>query len=179
MAALISPRTWALLDALNDTNLNAGIRDAIQQLIPITAVKSGDSVKISNTTITADPHLVIAVAANAVYDVELVVFYTQGTTGQLLAHFTGPTSATFDWSAWMLDQGVTAGNVGSVRPLRRSITDTLTMGGNTIASTALIKGRLAVSSTAGTFSFDWAQAVSQATVLTVMSGSYMVVRQIA
>lgn len=180
MAALITPRTWALLDPLSDTNLNAGIRDAIQQLLPIRAVSSADTARASTTTLAVDPFLQVAVAANAEYDFKMQLFYFQGATGQLVAKFSGPTSATLDWSAWMLDQGVTASNTGSIRPLKRLITDTLTFGGNlSVACSALVSGRIQTFSTAGTFSFLWAQSVSNATAVTVQSGSFMTLQQIA
>ncbi len=149
-------------------------------LVPRPAAKLGDTARASTTSLTADPDLSVAVDASVAYKVELQIQYTQGATGQLVVAWSAPSGATLDWSAYMLDQGVTAGNVGSIRPLGRAVGDNLTMGGNlSIITTALVFGRLVTSTTAGTLSLTWAQSVSNATAVTVKAGSFMVLTQIA
>lgn len=179
MAALISPRTWALLDPLSDTNLNAGIRDAIAQLLPVSAFKSGDTIRVSTTTISADPHLVIPVAANAAYKIDLHLIYQQGTVGQLTVGFTAPASATLDWSVIGLVPSVTSSDSGSVTMQSLGIADLRTVGGAITSTVVNGDGRLVVSSTAGNLTLRWGPSASSATGTTLKQGSYLIAEQIA
>lgn len=179
MVALVNPRTWSLLDPLSDTILNAGVRDPIQQLLPLRVVKSADQSVTSSTTPVDDLHLQLPVAANADYEIALHIIYTQGTTGQLGITFTAPGGSTFDWMTVGLDVTVTASQTGSVRLIQQSIGSTQFVGGNSTATVARVFGLLSTGAASGTFKFRWAQSVSNATPVVVKTRSHLIMRQIA
>lgn len=167
MSALFTPLAGQELTAAN-----------LAQLIPVTAVKLSDVAQVTSTTLVNDAALFIPVAANAIYEVSMFIIYTQGTVGLLNMGFTGPTAATFDWTAVGLAASVTGADNGSYVSQARTIADTRMVGGFTTNCTCRIEGRLVTSSTSGTLNFQWAQSVGSATGTTVKKGSFMIARQI-
>lgn len=160
----------------------AGARITAAQLaalLPVRAFKPSDTVVVSTTTITADPDLLIPVLASAEYEIDMQLIYTQGTVGQLVLGWTGPTLATLDWVCYDLTTTVTASDIGSVSVQARGITDLKTIGGNTATVVVRATGRLVTASTPGSLVFRWGPSAVSATGTTVKAGSYLVGRQIA
>lgn len=183
MAAIVSPRTWADNDPLNTSNLNAGVRDAIQQLLPIRARKGGDQ-QVSNATtgvtLVDDTILQVPVAANTEYDVLAHCIYTAG-AGLIQVNFTGPASATMDWTAVGLSPTVTAAEFGDFIASARAINVPRSLGAAGVGTptVARLGGLLVTSGTSGTLKVQFAQAIANAALTTMKAGSYLVIRQTA
>lgn len=146
------------------------------------AKKTGDTTRTSTTTATDDPHLVVAVAANATYEVSCYVVYNAGTTGDIGVQFGVPASATGDWSGvgWGRDATASVGTGGwTVRLNQNTITQNRTYGGDTTDLTIHMKGIVVTAGTSGNFSLQWAQAVSDGTGTIVRAPSYLVLRRVA
>lgn len=187
MAAIVSPRTWADLDPLNTTNLNAGIRDAILQLLPIRAFKNSDqgvSNATTGTTLVNDAGLIVPVAASAEYEIAGLLKYTAAGgsgAGQFKIGWTAPTSATFDWLGIGLVVNGTAGTTGSIAMDASIVSDARSYGaaGTGTAAMVRITGRLATSVTPGNLQLQFAQVTASASSTTMKLGSFLVARQIA
>lgn len=166
------------------TGFTAGVEptaDDLNKLVPLRAFKPSDVAIANSAALTADADLVLTVSANAEYEITVHAIYTAGGTGLFQVGFSGPAAATFDWVALGLANSVTASDSGSYTALARAIGDSKNLGaaGAGTPVVARIQGRLVTSSTAGAFTFKWAQAVSNATGTTVKAGSYMRAVQIA
>lgn len=143
----------------------------------LTAYKTGDTSRASTTTTSPDPHLQVSVAANAVYQVEMFIAYTSLDTVDIQFDYSAPASATGILSPWAPDQSLAAsGTTGTVRYVAdASVTAARAVGGSDASTivTGRPVGTLITSGTAGTFSFDWAQNLSNATATVVKAGSWI------
>jgi hypothetical protein len=128
---------------------------------PTILAKSADTSRASTTTRTADPHLTIAVAANKIYILEMVVW---ATGNSVRAGVTGPTGAS------LIAQSLSAAATASF-----DIGSTIDMNVNTIGTCL---GLLSIGGTAGSFTLSWAQVTSSATASVVKRGSYLMLRDI-
>jgi hypothetical protein len=147
---------------------------------PLYVRKTADQTVTSSTTIGDDSQLLVAVDANATYEVWCHIIYTAGTVGDLKIGWSGPTSATFDWVIGGADAGSTA--IGSTYRGANTISGTDVAGGPGSGNPAMVtrpSGVLITSSTSGTFKFRWAQGTSDATSTVVKSGSIMALRRLA
>lgn len=155
------------------------IADDFQFLVPLRAIKPSDVAIANNATVVADADLVLTVVANAEYEVTVHCIYTAGATGLLQVGFSGPTAATMDWSVLGLANSVTASDSGSYTALERAITDTKNVGaaGTGTPLAVWIRGFLLTGANAGSLTFKWAQAVSNATGTTVKANSRMIARR--
>jgi hypothetical protein len=120
----------------------------------VTAVrKANDTSVTSNATPASDPDLSIAVAANAVYDVELACAWTNG-GGGFRCTWAGPTGVTMVWTD---NDGVGVTSIGGM----------VTFNGTTGTT---FKGTLTTGATAGTLNFQWAQNTANAAATILRAG---------
>lgn len=160
--------------------INAGTTPTVtvlNEMLPLEAMKAGNTSRTSTTALTADPDLVFALEANATYDFEMELLYNGGTNGSsdLKFAFTGPAG-----------YGMTLGNISVTIPAGVGIgggTQATTFTSGTVgAGNALmtrVTGRLTTSSTAGNLTLTWAQNTSSATATTLTAGSKMRARRTA
>jgi hypothetical protein len=161
--------------------------------VPRFAYKTGNTARSSTTTPTADPQLSLPVDANAVYQVSAELFYSAGSTGDLLVQWFGttswPTGATGTWTGIGNGTSVASANgsggtqlniVSSAGyTLRTEATDmptaARTFGGITSSDNfaVFIRGLLVMSSTSGTLAVNWCQNASDATNTTLFANSWL------
>ena len=163
-----------------------------------TARKTADTPRSATTTATADPHLQFEVEANAVYAWWGWLKYDAPAAGDINIDFSVPSGALGEWSALGVGIGRVVGATDAATPVVQADTQASTgymvrvettdvaaaraFGGLGTAGTPLsvdLKGTLRMGSTAGTFSLDWAQRVSDATATTVYTDSWIVMLRIA
>jgi hypothetical protein len=154
--------------------------DLLMSMLPLEARKSVSTGRPSTTTVTADPELQVQVAANAEYSFSAYIRYSGDQTGDFKCQFTGPSGSTGSWGARTMSTGATLATDAS-DAIRTPIGATKAIGciSTTAGQTFNVQGRLITSSTAGTFSFDWAQNVSNATATVVEADSYFILRRLA
>lgn len=135
-------------------------------------IKAANESVTSSTAMQDDDHLFLSVSANTDYLVEAFLLYTGISTGYLKIGWSGPASATFDWTP---DSVTGGGTVGQVDRGGLTIADVgfAHVVNTTVKTVALPQGLLRVAGTAGTFRFRWAQANVQATATIVYANSYM------
>lgn len=165
-------------------SLYAGQRataDLLDSMLPLQATKSADTSRASTTTLTADPDLQLAVAANAVYTVIGYIVYSQNATASSTTGITigwsGPTSATLQWTS-----GGTSGPTATTTQdvVSNSISGTRSLPSNLGTSmVAMPFGKLVTSSTAGTLAMTWAQVASNATATLMRAGSWLELRRVS
>ena len=146
------------------------------------ARKTADTSRASTTTATADPHLSVAMQANATYVIDGFIIYNAGTTGDMGMQFGVPAGATGDWNAvgWGRGAGASVGTDGfTVRLNDNSITQNRTYGGDTTDITAHVKGIVITAGTAGNLTVDWAQAASDATATIFRTNSWLRIVRVA
>lgn len=140
----------------------------------LAAYKAAHTGRNTTTTPTADPDLQLSLAANAVYEVTAHVSYQCSTSSvDMKFTFATPTGA----------QGPSYGDVyintgGTISVEDHNWNDTSAAKAIVTNNTLLVRGTLQTSS-AGTFSFNWAQNTSNATNLFVNQGSHLIARRIA
>jgi hypothetical protein len=134
--------------------------------------KTADTTRASTTTYAADPHLVIAVAANTRYIVEVHGVYQAAVTPQIKFQMTFP-SGTLDAGSWEYDPGTDDWqanvSVSSASPAS-FVVGLAGTGGNVPFR---LTGSLAVGATGGNLSLDWAQNVSNATGTILRKGTWL------
>lgn len=144
-----------------------------------TVYKTADESVTSSITVQDDNHLTLAVAASGVYAFDgCLLFDSADVNADLRLTFTGPSGA----SGWWAPVAITLGNAdgtGNARLTKFDLAGESTVGTISGGSIARPCGYLAVSSTAGTFKLQWAQASSSATAVTVRAGSWLRLHRMA
>ncbi len=130
-------------------------------------VKSADETITNSTTLQDDDELLFTPTINKTYGFMLFLLIANNSTPDLKLAFTVPSGATIltadsTWSAKFL-QGTRDGTTATA----------VTAG--TADLFLVIGGRVIMSSTAGTFNFQWTQNTSSATAEIVKQGSFLVV----
>jgi hypothetical protein len=139
-------------------------------LLAARAVVSASSESIANDTLQDDNELALTVEASAVYLVELLAFFTTGTSTAVDAKFgfTFPSGAVFTYAVFGYTAAATANDTTAWStpaslamsspsgPNSRGVISTGTSPGSPVR----IQGVLRMSSTAGTLQFQFAQSVS-------------------
>lgn len=141
-------------------------------MLPNTVYKAADEAVTSSTTLQDDNHLVLPLAANAVYTVQGALFYDgQYNAGNFKLTWSLPASATILWSA----NGPATGGAapfGSQAVSSGNITlGTYGTGGS--KTTALVMATVTTFATAGNMLLRWAQDASHATPTTIYAGSWL------
>lgn len=139
--------------------------------------KTGDTSRVSTTTITADPDLAVSVIAGAVYLVSAFIPHTYNAAGDFKFGWSYPAGASMpNWAAdWRTTDGTEVSGVFT------DITSTvpITSASGTLNQPVWIHGLLTVGATAGTFAFAWAQNTSNAAATIVRAGAVLRLERIA
>lgn len=137
------------------------------------AYKTSDTSRASTTTLTADPDLQFAVAANAKYYFSGTFYYTGGTQGSsdFKIGWTFPAGLTMIIAKSFIDTtGAWVGGTVSVQTDTPVFGTAVTLGNRTVQ----MSGTIFVSSTAGTLALTWAQNTSNATATVLKAGSGLI-----
>lgn len=142
---------------------------------PVKATKSVDTARTSTTALAADPHLVLALAANAVYELSGFIEYDGnfGGSGDLKMDWTLPSGATMRWAPRGNAAGDTTQKLNS-----GSVANTLavavgTYGVGTTRNSLSPRGYIITSATAGNATLRWAQNSSNAIATTLYANSWV------
>lgn len=147
------------------------LNNAILNVTPLIQIKPGDTSRTSTATRTADPDLVIALAANLSYVVDSHLMYDAGSVGLFQAYWTVPAGATLVGSPWGLDLAVTSTSVGAIRVLATGAS--MGAGGSGTIVTARPVAQVIMGATPGNLSLTWAQGVSNGTATILKAGSWI------
>jgi len=146
----------------------------------VTLVKTGDTSRSNTATLADDPDLQFSIGANETWAFEIMVFHTIGTaTPDIQVALNGPINgpSVLRAHAESYPGGGTAPSNG-VLITAYATPFAIDYGSSPINSLVTIRGAVKNGPTAGTFSLQWAQRVSNATATTVQAGSYMVAHQV-
>jgi hypothetical protein len=169
-------KSWSVGDVLTASDMNVWT-------VPVAAVKPSTTGRASTTTMTNDPDITLAVAANAIYEV-VGLFLIDGAS---MAVSTDPGG--FKWT-FTVPAGVTGSyfyghnnlSAGFAGAFPAQWTDTAS-GNTTGSSTAntqnvAIIGVLNTAGTAGSLTLQWAQNTSSGTNTHVQANSYLRLQRI-
>ena len=137
--------------------------------------------RASTTTLAADPYLSVNCLANAVYDLEMVIFYNGANgLGHLKFTLVSPSGTEIDWMVPVYTSTVSAttqifGETSATAPTKAA----WTAGTANPPWSFNIIGTVYMGSIAGPVQFWWAQNTSSATNTRIWSGSRMSLHQIA
>lgn len=153
-------------------------------MLPLEALKTASTDRTSTTTVTADPELVLAVEANAEYIFEFYLRVGGNTTGKIDIQMTTPSGGSGSYGLTRLSTAAAAdsGDPTEVRTSTRiafGVETTFNPISTTAHQTLNGGGRLYVGATAGNFSIDWAQNVSNATATTMHADSWIRLKRVA
>src|SRR5215472_12558663 len=145
--------------------------------VPLAAYRTSTQSVTSSTTLVNDTQLSVAVAANAVYRVELGMTYTADTAGDIKLGWTTPAGATI---ATAVTVGLSLTAAAATDDVTVGASSTPVFGGIGAGANAALQYIfiLTTSSTAGTLQLQWAQNSSSATATTVNAGSYLIAQRI-
>lgn len=151
-------KVWSPGDVLTASDMNSWT-------IPLVAIKPSDTSRTSTTSVTADPDLVVAVAANSSYWFQCYLNYEGAATGtgDLKWNFTVPAGATLRY------QSVSVNTSGTLSPLligptwTGASTNSAGTNGSGNAMSLVMTGTLVVAGTAGNCTLNWAQVTSSGT----------------
>lgn len=145
------------------------------------AYKTADeSVSSANTgtTLQNDDHLVLALEANSVYEIDGYVAYEGAATpaGDLKLQFTVPSGGAMRWTT----NGAPTGALTSFDAVANAASSTRVLGTNGATVMAFSpKGWVTTAGTAGNLTLQWAQNASNATSTTLKLGSWIQITRIA
>jgi hypothetical protein len=147
--------------------------DDMQGVVPLAAYRVSTQ-SIGSTTVQNDDTLFWSIIANAVYDVDCVLYYTGGPQGSsdIQVTFSVPGSTVWRWNAVYTD---TSGNAQN--STQNLAGDTQVAGTNGVGGTPRtmrIQGTLAPGNNSGTFRLQWAQNTSNATATVMQPYSRLV-----
>ena len=162
--------TWTVGQVLASSDVN-------NWFVPLVACKTTNTPRNTTTTVTADPELVLPVAASVTYQFQAFLEYdgpnvvNQG----IKFNWAVPAGATLRYQVNYIGVG------GSPNNDYRDGTTTVTgesLGG-LVFMTASLNGTLLMSSTSGSMAMQWAQNISAAANVTLYAQSYIMLRRIA
>jgi hypothetical protein len=174
--AWTNPRTWtdgelvtkAIMDVHVRDNLNAiGARQHIR--------KTADQSVTSNTVLVNDTHLFFSIAASEVWVVEVRLYYTGATTGDIKMAWAVPAGATGRHSALGQNTSITAFD----HVYNATLTTAIPLGALTSGESANHYATIVNAGTAGTVQWQWAQQASDATATIVLTNSILIAERVA
>jgi hypothetical protein len=154
---------------------------AVTTTAPLVAIKSALTARASNTTLSNDPDLVIAIPGAGTYDIELVGTIYNTLSATVGAQMNFNYSGTFTANSSVISN-VTGPGVSGIGGLITSTVTTAVISGNcgvTIGGGNTYLKATLVATGAGNLGFAWAQNNSNATATNVGAGTRMVVTKIA
>lgn len=152
--------------------------------------KTADTNVTNSTVITQDPHLVLAVPANTIWEMVGCIFYTSASiTPDLNYQFTGPAGSSGFHTAvgpsTVVNTDPPNEAVGNSQSGNRTIATAIGSGrsyGVPVVSTIFgleVKGMFEIAGTAGNVSVDWAQQTANATPTTLKIYSWFRLTRVA
>lgn len=145
------------------------------------ARKTADTSITSNITPTPDPHLVVAVVANAIYEIDGIMFITSASqTPDVSIQMDGPASSAGLWQTIAPPTAATTDD-STVRTIANALGVTRTYGLQTASQIFgfPFTGMVETAGTAGNFTVSWAQSTSSATATTVKQYSWIRLTRVA
>lgn len=156
--------------------------------------KTSDTSRSATTTLAADPHLQMDVAAGGVYALWGWMKYDALAAADIVVGFSFPTGTLGEWTGIGGGITVTSATAGggtqqdavstwgyNVRLETTDLVNTRNFGALGVGTTltVLINGTFRIGSTAGTLALTWAQGASNATATTVYTDSWINVLRVA
>lgn len=141
--------------------------------VPLVAYKTSPLTR-SATGLLADPDLTLSLAANAVYEVRIMInFQNTSSTSAIQWSFTPPTGASGSYGGYCTQPG----------PINVSLGSTWTATQSAAASDDLghchnFGGTIIMSTTAGSLTYNWAPASSGAGSIELFAGSRLIAQRI-
>jgi hypothetical protein len=140
--------------------------------VPLVAYKTSNLSRTS-TTITADPDLVLSVAANAVYEVRVMINFQNASGASAFSwNFTVPSGTTGVYGGFTAAPGPVFSSFGATWPTTASAAASDNLG-----HVHSFSGTLITSSTAGSLTYQWAPTTASAGALQVFAGSSLIARR--
>lgn len=137
--------------------------------------KTGDTSRVSNATLTADPHLTLDLLANYTYILDFTLFSLSPAAADIQFALTFPAGATTPFGGLRLVS--TASVTGDLDPgaysSATSGTSNIGAAGSAGANTTLLQATIVMSSTVGAVTLLWAQSSSNVGTTTLYQGSSM------
>ena len=163
--------TWVTGQVLTASDVNTWF-------VPFAAIKPADTARATNTTLAADPDIVIPVATNANYQITGIIVYdggTGGTEGDIKWAFTVPSGSSgyYGYSR----QNLSGSYTGAFTSNWTDGQTAQTTGVGTFM-TITISGMLATSSTGGNLVLTWAQNTSSSANTRVRAQTFLTARRI-
>lgn len=176
-ASAITAPSESMLTYLSDLNRFEGYDGQAYAPLPFSSavVKTADEQVSNSITFQDDDHLVLPLAANAVYELSMTLYYVAVTSGSLKFGFTYPLGASLTCG---VDGYLIGGSFTMIRQANYAAASGAALlavegaGGSTTVN-ATATGTLTVGSTAGSLRLQWAQNTSNAIATTVRAGSVM------
>jgi hypothetical protein len=154
--------------------------DVDQWFLPIVAQKAADTSRASNTTLSADPDLVVTVSANATYEFTCFLRHSGATTpGDIKWNWVIPSGALLRYTA-VHNEGSTTGLGNSI--IINAAGDVVFDENGAATGTevgAFLHGFLNVAATAANVQLQWAQNASSGTATILKQYSHLILRRIA
>lgn len=144
----------------------------VTEVRPVAARKTVNETVNNSAALQNDDALFVAVVANAVYDVKLVLHYTSGTTPDLKIGWTAPSGATMVWGGYLFSTASAFTATGN-----NAVGTVVALGGLGADVSAVFDGTVVTSTTAGTLQLQWAQNTANASDSTVYAGSFLELRR--
>ena len=154
--------------------------DLLMSMLPLDARKTVSTSRPSTTTVTADPELVLQVAANAEYTIHGYLRISGDPAADMDIKVTVPSGATGSYTVTGRLAGASAldSDTRTSTRIAFGVETQFSTPSTSAAQANHVVGRLTTTN-AGTFSIDWAQTVSNATGSVMEADSWISLRRIA
>ncbi len=165
--------------ALQQLRVNSGAT-ALEYFTALTwfkAYKSANEIVNNSAVLQDDNHLIMAVAANEVWEFAINLWYDSGTTPDLKVGFTIPSGATLRWTS--MGDNASAGAITGGDAIDGSATQAFFGAGLADFRHGLIVGVILNGATPGNLTMQWAQNTQNASDTTIYSGSSLVAHRLA
>lgn len=153
----------------------------LNNMMPVTAIKTASTSRASTTTISADPELQFTVEAGAEYVGEYYFRISGDPNAFMDAQWTTPAGATGSWEGTGRLLGTATTDGGTRTSVRMALNAEIRLATVSTGSAQTVGGafRITMGGTSGTVSIDWAQGVSNATATVMEADSWIKVRRVA
>ncbi len=149
---------------------------------PLHVPKAVDQTINNNAGFTDDTELVLAVAANTVYELSGEIAYEGTTTADVRMTFTGPTAATMAlWTIGGPAASTTSFTNTGLLAVPGALGVSQIVGGAGAGTIGVARplGRLVVGANAGNFQFKFGQATAEVSDVIIKAGSWLTLRKVA
>lgn len=169
-----------------DSSEWADYKTALEELRPITAIKTSNQDK-TNNTLADDPELTVALTVNTTFDIlaDLYISSNGNAQGDFSGALTFPAGCTLHLGTLGPANTLASGSISDVVAGLIGLGDTsspsttFAFGASTAGVCARVFGRIIVGSTAGNLTLQWAQEVTNANFTRFHAGSTLTIRKVA